>query len=113
MFSLAITTYTLAVGEHPFIEDGRLSYEKQKEADWAFLETKKKMSPELRHFLVQIGHQHKNSRLAASTALLHPFIVQRKLLEEENESLEAYYQISKHKIKSNEIIIRQTMKLLL
>lgn len=103
----------MAIGQHPFVSGGRVDFEKQREADWAFLETEPRMSPELKHFLVQIGHHHKNSRLAASSALLHPFIVRRQLLEEENESLEAYYQSAKVKTESIQAQIRQSIKLML
>jgi len=45
MFSLAITTFVLATGEHPFTtRDGKLDLEKQKRADWRHLETRSKLS---------------------------------------------------------------------
>jgi serine/threonine protein kinase len=45
MFSLAITTFVLATGEHPFItQDGKLDLEKQKRADWRHLESRSDLS---------------------------------------------------------------------
>lgn len=113
MFSLAIMTYVLLVGEHPFLTDSKLDTCKQKEADWSFLEQKAGVSPELKHFLILIGHQHKYSRLAASSALLHPFIVRRPLDESESDFLQQYYRAAAGRREASKVMLRQSLKLLL
>ena len=45
MFSLAVTAFVLATGEHPFTTpDGKLDLEKQKRADWRHLESRSDLS---------------------------------------------------------------------
>jgi serine/threonine protein kinase len=41
MFALGIVTYTMLLGDHPFLSQGKLDIEKLKVANWAILQNKK------------------------------------------------------------------------
>lgn len=102
-------TYVLLMGEHPFITDSKLDADKQRAADWSFLE-QKAVSPELQLFLVQTGHHHKYSRLPASSALLHPFITRRPLDDSELEQLYRYYEDVRLRREENKRFVRLSLK---
>ena len=91
MFSLAIMSYVIRVGEHPFLSEGKLDLDKQKEANWAFIE-KKDFSDEFKHFLIETGNKNKHRRLTSFAALQHPFITGRYLSLEDAEILHSYYE---------------------
>ena len=110
MFSLSIMTFVIAVGEHPFLTDGKLDLEKQKDANWAFLENTN-FSKEFQHFLIETGHRYKHQRLTSFSALQHPFIKGSKLSEEDEELLSNYYTTKREEYSDCQTGLRNILRL--
>jgi serine/threonine protein kinase len=80
MFALALTTYQLLRGVHPFRDEFGWNPDLQQAADWS--DKLEDVTPEAKDFVMRCGACKSFQRPLVGVALAHPFIVRGKLSHE-------------------------------